>query len=82
MLSHAHLHSLTIRPASDRDARSLRVLAELDSAEPLDGDVLLAETGSGPLAAIELASGRVVADPFHHTAHEANLLRILAGTAR
>ena len=82
MLSHAQLHDITIRPASDQDERSLRVLADLDSAHPLAGDVLLAENGSQPVAAIELDSGRVVADPFRRTANEANLLRILAGTAR
>lgn len=82
MLSHAQLHSITIRPASDRDARTLRDLAQLDSARPLAGEVLLAESDAQPIAAIEVDSGRVVADPFRRTAHEANLLRLMAGTAR
>jgi hypothetical protein len=82
VLSHAQLHAITIRPASDRDERSLRELAALDSAAPLAGDVLLAESDAAPVAALELRSGRIVADPFRRTANEANLLRAVAGTAR
>ena len=89
MLSHAQLslatHPVTLRPARSEDARTLSDLAQLDSARPLSGEVLLAETESGPLAALELASGRTIADPFRRTAESVGLLRTfarLAGAAR
>ena len=87
MLSHAQLslatHPITLRPARSDDARTLSELAQLDSANPLRGDVLLAETESGPLAAIELATGRAIADPFRRSADTVGLLRSFAsGIAR
>ena len=78
MLSHAQLSTLTIRPAHQGDEHSLTNLARLDSAQPLAGDILVAEAGSRPLAAIDVISGRLVADPFHPTAAEAALLRTRA----
>lgn len=85
MLSHAQLslapQPLTLRPARSDDARTLTELAQLDSAEPLHGDVLLAETETGPLAAIELATGRAIADPFRRTADSVGLLRSFARVA-
>lgn len=82
MLSNAHLATLTIRRALATDAPSLDELAGLDSARPLAGHVLLAEAEDGPVAAIELDSGRVVADPFRRTAHESDLLRARAAQMR
>ncbi len=82
MHSHAHhtivTQPLTLRPARDGDSRVLSELAQLDSARPLHGDVLLAETESGPLAAIELSTGRTVADPFRRTAESVGLLHTFA----
>ena len=82
MHSHAHLalvtQPITLRPARSEDARTLSELAQLDSARPLHGNVLLAETETGPLAAIELATGRTVADPFRRTAESVGLLRTFA----
>ena len=82
MHSHAQ-HALatqpvTLRPARHDDASTLSALAQLDSARPLHGDVLLAETETGPLAAIELSTGRTVADPFRRTAESVGLLRTFA----
>jgi hypothetical protein len=82
VLSHAQLHTLTIRPARDDDSRALTELAALDSASPLDGAILLAEAENRPLAAIDVVTGRLIADPFHHTAHEADLLRARAHQLR
>ena len=82
MLSNAQLSlvsPLTIRPARNEDSRRLHDLASLDSARPLDGEVLLAETASGPVAAIELATGRSVADPFRRSAGTVGLLRARRG---
>ena len=86
MFSHAQLadlsHPVTIRSASPEDARRLAELAELDSARPLAGEVLVAEAGQRALAALDVVSGRVVADPFHPTAREAELLRARADQLR
>ena len=89
MISHAQLalttQPVTLRPARAEDARTLSELAQLDSAHPLHGDVLLAETETGPLAALELATGRAVADPFRRSAETVGLLRTFArsmGVAR
>jgi hypothetical protein len=85
MHSHAHhtlvSQPLTLRPAREGDARVLSELAQLDSARPLHGDVLLAETESGPLAALELATGRTVADPFRRTSESVGLLHTFARAA-
>lgn len=53
-------------------------LAALDSQPPLDGEVLLAYVDDEPWAAISLADGRVVADPFRPSAHAVELLRVRA----
>ena len=82
MLSNATLQSLTIRPADEHDSRSLAALAQLDSARPLEGDVLVAERENAPLAAIDVLSGRLVADPFRRTANDADLLRARAAQLR
>src|SRR5436853_484010 len=60
--------NLTFRPASPQDADNLVRLAALDSAQPLTGDVLLAEARGRPVAALSLVDGRAVADPFEPTA--------------
>ena len=66
---------LSVRPASADDAFALRRLAQVDSARPLRGDVLLAETDGRLLAAVEVESGRAVADPFYPSAELVELLR-------
>ena len=70
------------RIAEPTDADRLRRLAALDSARPLDGDVLVAEVEGAPIAALEVASGRAVADPFHYSARFVDLLRIRATQLR
>ncbi len=72
------LQTISIRPAQDGDRPLLRRLAALDSAEPLSGDVLLAEADGEVVAALSLADGRAVADPFRHTADLVELLRTRA----
>jgi hypothetical protein len=57
-----------IRPATAADARALARVAALDSQRPLAAPVLLAEEGGVAVAAISLADGRVVADPFRPSA--------------
>ncbi len=69
--------NLTIRPARPQDSADLARLAALDSATPLRGDVLLAETRGRPVAALSLVDGRAVADPFTPTAPALAALRAL-----
>ena len=80
MLSNAHL--LTIREATSNDDGALSDLAGLDSAAPLHGDVLVAEAENGPVAALEVESGRAVADPFRHTDPAVGMLRLRADQLR
>jgi hypothetical protein len=66
----------TIRVAGPEDIRALWRLAELDSAAPLNGHVLLAEVDREPIAAISLESGAAIADPFAHTADAVHMLSL------
>jgi hypothetical protein len=56
--------SLTLRYAVADDADALRRLAQLDSARPLHGTVLVAEVAGELWAAISLDDFHAVADPF------------------
>lgn len=69
---------ITVRQAGHGDETALLRLAALDSVAALAGDVLLAEAGGKPTAAISLTDGRVVADPFERTADLVELLRTRA----
>jgi hypothetical protein len=71
---------LVIRSATDVDAADLERLAALDSASPLEGDVMLAYAGGDVRAALALESGRVIADPFWPSAELVELLRAATGT--
>ena len=72
------LSSPIVRPATAADAQALSRLAELDSAQPLEGDVLLAEEKGIPVAAASLADGRMIADPFRLTGPARAALRARA----
>jgi hypothetical protein len=71
-----------LRPAGSADRRALARLAALDDAEQLHGDVMLAFSDGHAVAAMSLADGRVVADPFHRTADAVDLLRFRARQER
>jgi hypothetical protein len=73
---------VVIRPAQDADLASLHDLAELDSAEPLTGPVLVALVGGRPWAALALDDDRVIADPFCATAGAVELLRLRVAQLR
>ncbi len=73
---------ITVRRATAGDSVALERLAALDSARVPSEPVLLAEVGGTALAAISLADGRVVADPFERTADLVELLRVRAAQAR
>lgn len=67
---------ITIRQAVAADRPALRHLAGLDSAVGLAGEALVAEERGQLRAAIELETGRVIADPFAPTAALVELLRL------
>jgi hypothetical protein len=74
-----HHDTVTIRRAAPADAAAVERLALLDGApRPLSGPVLLAEAGGAARAALALADGRAVSDPFHPTADLVALLRMRA----
>jgi hypothetical protein len=70
---------IVIRAADATDADALVRLAALDSAAPLSGAVLVAEAGDRLRAALSLADGRAIADPFAPSAADVALLRARAG---
>ena len=76
------MSDLTIRRAGPRDAGALARLAALDSSNAPAGDVLVAEVGDELRAALSLASGEVIADPFRHTAELVSILRLRAEQLR
>jgi hypothetical protein len=71
--------SLLLRPATSADVADLERLAALDSARPLEGDVLLAYAGGELRAALSVDSGRSVSDPFWPSADLVDLLKAAAG---
>ena len=70
--------TITVRRADHRDAPALAALAQLDSAAPLAEPVLVAEAAGRPRAALSLADGAAIADPFHPSANLVELLRVHA----
>ena len=70
-----------VRPAREADTSDLAVLAALDSAAPLTGDVVLAVSEGEVAAAMSLDTGAVVANPFVPTTHLVELLRTAARPA-
>jgi len=73
-----HRHDILIRLAASPDEDALIRLAALDSADPLQGPALMGFVGGEPRAAVALADGRTVADPFAPTADLVDLLRLQA----
>jgi hypothetical protein len=67
-----------IRHAGHEDEHALEHLRQLDSSPALAGTALVAEADGELVAAIELASGRVIADPFRRTVEITELLRVRA----
>jgi hypothetical protein len=73
---------IVIRPDRPADARALAHLAALDSATVPAGPLLVAEVAGELRAAISLADGRTIADPFQRTASLVALLAMRAGQLR
>ena len=73
-----HPEQITVRASYPDDSAALRALAALDSAEPIAEPALVAEAGGEIHAALSLADGAVVADPFVSTEHLVVLLQVHA----
>ena len=72
------MNTLTIRPATDDDTAGLYRLATLDSASPPTGEMLVAEVDGELWAALDVADGRAIADPFRPSGELVGLLRFRA----
>jgi hypothetical protein len=70
--------SITITRAGDADAPKLWRLAALDDRRAPRGPALLAYAGGELRAAVGIADGQAVADPFHPTAEIVEMLRFQA----
>ena len=70
------MQNVIVRPSRPADESGLARLAALDSARPLRGPALVAESGSRLLAAVPLGPGRAIADPFEPTAELVELLEL------
>jgi hypothetical protein len=73
---------VTLRLADEGDLAGLERLAELDSSPLPPGPYLVAERDRRIEAAISLATGDLLADPFRRTAEICELLRCHAGDIR
>jgi hypothetical protein len=72
----------TLRLAVAADLASLERLAQLETRPAPPGPHLVAERDGRIDAAISLATGELVADPFRRTAELCELLRVHAGGVR
>lgn len=70
--------TLVIRVATRFDDAELHRLALLDSARPLGGTVIVAQSDGRIDAALSLDEGRAIADPFRPTAWLVDVLRARA----
>jgi hypothetical protein len=74
--------NVVVRRGRHADIDALADLAALDSSRPLTGRTIVAEVDGRIYAAVSLHDGRVVADPFAHTADLVRILRIHTAGAR
>ena len=75
-------YPIAIRRARDSDMPLLHDLAEVDSAKPLAGPVLVAVIEGRIWAAVGLDGDHVIADPFLPTAPAVELLRLRVAQLR
>ena len=73
---------VVIREATDADHEALVRIAQRDSKPVPPGALIVAETHGELRAAIELETGRTIADPFRHTEDLVGLLRARADQLR
>jgi hypothetical protein len=75
---HDAFDDVSVRPFTEQDIDTVRLLAALDSKQMPTGAVLVAERSGEVIAAIALDGGDVLADPFKPTADVVALLRLRA----
>ncbi len=75
-------NAYVIRRATEQDDVELRRLAELDSQRPLTGPALVGMIDGKAAAAVSEIDGRVIADPFQHTAVLRQMLRLRLSAIR
>jgi hypothetical protein len=74
--------SFTIRAACAADGAALRRIAQRDSRAVPAGELLIAELDGEAQAAVALASGDVIADPFRPTAELVRMLLLRRSQVR
>jgi len=74
--------TIMIRRSTPADRPAIARLAELDGREAPAGSTLLGFVAGELRAAVPLARGHALADPFHPTAELVELLRRRAGAQR
>jgi hypothetical protein len=75
-------NAYVIRRATEDDEPQLHRLAELDGQRPLTGPALVGEIEGKPAAAVSAIDGRVISDPFQHTAVLRQVLRMRLSAMR
>lgn len=78
-VTHIESAEITIRAARAEDMIDVARVAGRDTEELPAGPLLVAKVSDDVRAAISLADGTVIADPFHRTAELVEMLRIRAG---
>ena len=73
---------VTLRLAREEDREALRRLAELDSSTVPPAPTMVADLDGELVAAVSIADGATVADPFVPTADLVDLLRLRVGQLR
>jgi hypothetical protein len=66
--------SITIRHARAQDADAIARLAQRDTADVPEGDLLVATVGGELRVAVSVERGETIADPFHPTSELVRLL--------
>ena len=74
--------SMIIRRARTEDAPTLHRLELLDDRDLPTGDALIAEEDGHAVAAVHIATGTAVANPFERTAASVAILRLRAAQLR
>jgi hypothetical protein len=73
-----HADGITIRRLGDEDLKAVERLAQLESRRPPEGALLGVEIDERLVAAISLATGESMADPFSRTGELRALLELRA----
>jgi hypothetical protein len=82
VLESSAIDRVTIRRSRAADHQELVRLAQLDSRRLAEGDLLVAEVEGELRAAVPVAGGRAIADPFRPTAPLVSLLGLRAAQIR